>query len=145
VPKGTYLIAALFVLLAGIVAMFPDTPRGLPVRIARVQPCGEDDRRVVVVSVLPRGVIRINQEDVSRTDLNRRLEELFKTRVYRWVLVAGDPSLQFREVADIIDDVSKKVDYISILTPAVLKQADWRTATCLDPNLPHDYFANPPR
>lgn len=87
----------------------------------------------------------INRDVVNRRDLNPRLEEIFKTRVYRWVLVAGAPDLQFREVAEIIDEVSKKVDYMAILTPSVLKQADWRTGTCIDPNLPHDYIAHPPR
>jgi biopolymer transport protein ExbD len=138
-------LAALFGLLACVVVIVPDTPRGLAVRIARNQPCGADDRRVVVVQVLSNGDLRINQENVDREHLDRRLEDLFKTRVYRWIFVVGDPDLQFGEVAGVIDAASRKVDYIAIPTPSVLKRADWKNGVCIDPNLPPSYIAHPPR
>jgi biopolymer transport protein ExbD len=137
--------AALFVLLACIVIVPFGIPRGLVVRMPRTEPCGFDNRLVVVVRVLSTGGLKINLEDVTQDNLGHRLEELFKTRVYRWVLVEGAPDLSFGAVADVIDTVSGKVDYVTILTPSVLKQADMNADICIDPNLPPDYIAHPPR
>ena len=115
------------------------------VRVAKNEPCGPDDRRDVVVHVLPDGDLRINLEKVGKADLGPRLRQIFRTRVYRLILLAGDPGVQFREVAEVIDAASPEVDYISIATPALLTRAHWRTGICIDPNLPPDYVANPPR
>ena len=67
-------------MLIAIVAGF-HTATGFAGAIARVEPCGNDDRRNVVVQILSHGGLRINVEDVKREDLNRRLEDLQDTRV----------------------------------------------------------------
>jgi len=73
------------------------------------------------VHVLRPGVIQLNNEPLQTQELERRLEAIFRTRVYRYVFVTGGPGLQFRDVADIIDGV------------------------CFDENLPRDYRRHPPR
>jgi hypothetical protein len=65
---------------------------------------------------------------------------------YRYVFVTGDSNVPFGDVAEVIGMASKQVDYVSLLTPFVLKRANYRDdGTCLDPNLPTEYIAHPPR
>ncbi|HYV75942.1 MAG TPA: hypothetical protein VFB24_16940 [Candidatus Binatia bacterium] len=139
--------AALFLTLSAIAAGFFHTATGFAVRIARLEPCGWDDRRVVVVQVLSRGGLRINTEAqvLQREELERRLEQIFKTRVYRYIFLTSDPDLPFGEVAQVIDSAAKQVDYVSILTPSVMNEAKVWNGICIDPNLPRDYIAHPPR
>ena len=140
-------LAALFLLFSCVVVLeaVPDTAVGLTLRVAGTRPCGADDRREITLHVLANGDLKLNYEKVEREYLLARLEELFKTSVYRWIFITGDPDLHFGEVAEVIDAVSKSLDYIAIVTPSVRKRADWRTGVCLDPNLPSDYFSHPPR
>lgn len=105
------------------------------VSIATATPCGMDDTRTVVVQVLSHGEVRINSEDLRREDLDARLEEIFRTRAVRLAFVVGDPELQFRQVAEVIDTTAKHVDYVAIVTTSVGKIARWSTGNCLDPNL----------
>ena len=114
-----------------------------PVRLRGFEPCGNDDRRNVVVQVLSHGGLRINLEDVNREDLNRRLEEIFKTRAYRFVFLTADLDLPFGEVAQVIDSAATQIDYIAVLTPSILNQVRGGSLFCLDPNLPKSYLANP--
>jgi biopolymer transport protein ExbD len=137
--------AALFLTLSAIAAGFSHTANGFAVRIARVAPCGWDDRRGVVVQVLSHGGLRINAEVVKRVDLEWRLAQIFKTRVYRYIFLMGDPDLPFGEVAQVIDTAAKQVDYVSILTPSVMNEAKAWNGICIDPSLPRDYIAHPPR
>ena len=80
--------------------------------------------------------------DLSRADLERRLEEIFRTRHYRYIFLIADPDLQFAEVAQVIDSAAKQVDYISLVPPSVLKQIE---VSCFDPRLPETYLAHPTR
>jgi biopolymer transport protein ExbD len=141
-------IAALFaVLLFGLAACMvgcSHTPTGIAVRIAGIGRC--TDVRDVILDVLPGGGLRVNSENQTRDELGRRLEGIFRTRFYRYVFVTGDPNVPFGEVAEVIDIASKQVDYVAILTPSVMKKATYlEDGTCLDPNLPGDYIAHPPR
>jgi biopolymer transport protein ExbD len=136
--------AALFLLLIAIVVGFSPAT-GFNVTTARLEPCGYDDRRVVVVQVLSHGGLRINVEDVKREDLDRRLEEISKTRAYRYVFLTADPDLPFEEVVQVIDSAAKQIDYIAILTPSILNQARGGSLFCIDPNLPESYIAHPTR
>jgi biopolymer transport protein ExbD len=137
--------AALFLTLSAIAAGLLHTATGFAVRIARVEPCGWDDRRVVVVQVLSQGGLRINGQVLQRGELEQRLEQIFKTRVYRYILLIGDPNLPFGEVARVIDTAAKQVDYVSIVTPSVWNEVNVSNGFCIDPNLPPDYISHPPR
>ena len=136
--------AALFLTLIAIVVGFSPAT-GFNATTARLEPCGNDDRRNVVVQVLSHGGLRINVEDVKREDLNRRLEEIFKTLAYRYVFLTADLDLPFGEVAQVIDSAAKQIDYIAILTPSILNQARGGSLFCIDPNLPGSYISHPAR
>jgi hypothetical protein len=119
----------------------------MTVRIAKTRPCDGGEFRLVVIQVLPGSSIKINEENLPERELERRLEELFRTRVYRYVFVVGDPSVTFGDVAGAIDRASKVVDHVVIVTPSVDRQARvwWQTGMCLDANLPLAYIKSPPR
>jgi hypothetical protein len=119
-------------------------PTGLAVRIAGLGRCG--DVRDIVLEVLPGGALRMNSENQRRDELGQRLEDMFRTRYYRYVFIKGDPNVSFGEVAEVIDIASKEVDFVAILTPSVIRKAtSHEDGTCLDPNLPADYTGHPPR
>jgi biopolymer transport protein ExbD len=136
--------------LAGVALVVPraDHPSvGLPVRIAKTRPCGNDDYRAYVVQVLRAGVIKLNSEDVHLQDLGRRLDEDFKTRVYHYIFLTAEPELRFGEVAQVIDHAAPHVDHVVIIPPSVMRQVQpwWKTGICVDENLPSDYLSHPPR
>ena len=139
--------APLAALLFGLTAFmascsYPST--GLAIRIAGLGRCG--DVRNVVLEVLPGGVLRLNSENQKRDELGHRLQDIFRTRAYRYVFVIGDPNVSFGEVAEVIDIASTQVDFVSIPPPSVLRKATYHEdGTCLDPNLPPEYIAHPPR
>lgn len=136
--------AALLFGLTTFMASCSHPPTGLAVRIAGLGRCG--DVRDVVLAVLPDGVLRLNGENQKRNELGHRLQDIFRTRAYRYVFVTGDPNVSFGEVAEVIDIASTQVDFVAILTPSVLRKATYHEdGTCLDPNLPADYIAHPPR
>lgn len=101
-------LAAMFALLTGSTLAFPESPKGLMVRIAGIQRCGGADRHQVVVEIGVRGTLRINSETVNREHSGRRLEEIFRTRALRYIFVVGEPDLEFREVAEVIDAASSR-------------------------------------
>ena len=123
------------------------------VRIAGIGRCSS--LRDIVLEVLPGGGLKLNSENQKREELGRRLEDIFRTRVVRYVFVTGDPSVTFGEVAEVIDIAAKHADYVAIATPSVMKKATYQGGsclrseknedTCLDPKLPGDYIAHPPR
>jgi biopolymer transport protein ExbD len=141
--------AAIFAVLALVVADGTHSAVGLPVRIAKTRPCRpyEGDVRRVFVQVLRPGIVQLNGEPpLQRQELERRLEAIFKTRVYRYVLVTAEPGLQFGDVAEVIDQSAKQVDHVVLVTPSVMSQLAARTpGVCFDENLPRDYFQHPPR
>jgi biopolymer transport protein ExbD len=137
-------LAALLFGLTAFIASCSHPSTGLAVRLAGLGRCG--DVRDVVLEVLPGGVLRLNSENQKRDELGHRLHDIFRTRAYRYVFVTGDPNVSFGEVAEVIEIASTQVDFVAILTPSVLRKATYQEdGTCLDPNLPADYIAHPPR
>jgi len=120
---------------------------GLPVFIAKNRSCSDDDRRVVVIQVSEHRSLRFNQENVRPGELERRLQEIFKTRAYRFVFIIGERDLEFGNVAEIIDRAKEEVDHVAILTHSVLAetQKDSQRKTCFDADLPEEYLRNPRR
>jgi biopolymer transport protein ExbD len=142
------LLAAPFAALFVIASAVPDAPppsRGLAARIATLGRCG--DSRQIVLQVGHSGRVRINQEQARIEGLPHRLEEIFRTRAYRYAYVTADPDVRFGDVANAIDAASPQADYIVLITPSVLRRLTFTDEgdTCLDPNLPQDYWRHPPR
>jgi biopolymer transport protein ExbD len=62
----------------------------------------------------------VNTVPVKEKDLTAQLEDIFKTRATKVVFVKGDPDVDFRYVAQAIDDAKgAELDKVGIMTPKV--------------------------
>ncbi len=119
----TPLIDVLLVLLIIFMVINPPDPKGLEALVPQPPKSDApppDPTRTIVIQIDANKMLKINQEDVTSETLGPRLEEIFKTRAERVAFVKGDPSLEFREVARVIDIAkSATVDKIGLLTQRI--------------------------
>lgn len=106
-PNIVPLIDVLLVLL--VILMLLPHSTGLQAQIPQAcgapgpENCKGDKPQVVVIQVLANGSLRVNQEPVPRENLEARLREIFKLRADRTAFIWGDASVEFAEVARVID------------------------------------------
>lgn len=103
----TPMIDVLLVLIIIFMVITPLTPKGLEALVPQPPPPNSKpnpaDDRTVVVSINKDHSMEINTEPIAENLLQKRLEDIFKTRAERIMFVKGDPDIEYRYVAEVID------------------------------------------
>jgi biopolymer transport protein ExbD/biopolymer transport protein TolR len=127
-PRGdinvTPFIDILLVLLVIFMTITPNASRGLNTTIPLSAPLDHpQEESVVVLSMDQAGVLKINQDTVSPSDLIGRLQEIFKRRNDRTVFVQASEKLLFNDVAQLIDSArGAGVDRIGLMTEQIFNK-----------------------
>jgi biopolymer transport protein TolR len=121
----TPLIDVLLVLLIIFMVITPLTPHGLNTLVPQPPPPNQpppppNQDPTVVIEVLKDKSMQINGTPVKESELEAKLEDIFKTRATKVVFVKGDPDIDYRYVAEAIDDAKGAgLDKVGIMTPKV--------------------------
>ncbi len=103
----TPMIDVLLVLIIIFMVITPLTPKGLEALVPQPpppnQPPSPADDRTIVVTINKDHSMLVNTEPIAESALGKRLEDIFKTRAERIMFVKGDPDLEYKYVAQVID------------------------------------------
>ena len=119
----TPMIDILLVLLIMFMVIMPVAPKGLDALVARpARTTQPNPERAVVVEAFghPGGAatFKLNDTDVSRSELLPRLAAIYANRAERVMFVRGDDKSSFADIAEVIDiGRAANVDHIGLMTP----------------------------
>jgi biopolymer transport protein TolR len=103
----TPMIDVLLVLIIIFMVITPLTPKGLEALIPQPpkanEPVTPPDERTIVVTINKDHSMLVNTEPIQEPALGKRLEDIFKTRAERIMFVKGDPDIEYKWVAEVID------------------------------------------
>jgi len=103
----TPMIDVLLVLIIIFMVITPLTPKGLEALVPQPPPKDSKpnpaDDRTIVVTINKDLTMLVNTEPISMSLLQKRLEDIFKTRAERIMFVKGDPDIEYKTVAEVID------------------------------------------
>jgi biopolymer transport protein TolR len=125
----TPLIDVLLVLLIIFMVITPLTPKGLEALVPQPPPPNAPKNntpdRTIVVQLIDRGAgqapaLKINQDEVTWSDLQGRLADVYKTRAEKVMFVKGDDNVPFADVANVIDIAhAAGVDKVGLITAKI--------------------------
>ncbi len=103
----TPMIDVLLVLIIIFMVITPLTPKGLEALVPQPPPPNSKpnpaDERTIVVTINKDHSMLVNTEPIAENLLQKRLEDIFKTRAERIMFVKGDPDIEYKYVAEVID------------------------------------------